>query len=129
MLNKPLSVDNVYYLATPYSSKDPAVSQKRYEEQQRLLAHLTANLGLLVVAPIEMCHHLSKTYNLPSGYEYWKKRDRTLISRSDGVIVGKIPGWGGSVGVADEVNYALELGLPVYSLDPITLEIIEGIDG
>lgn len=121
MLNK----DKVYYLASPYSHKSRRIVTARYKEQQRLLAHLTKDLELMVIAPIEMCHNVAKTYGLPGGYAYWKKRDRTFIERSDGIIVCTMDGWDVSIGVTDEILYAKSLHKEVYYLDPQTLEIIE----
>lgn len=113
----------VYYLASPYSHKDPKVLCARYEEQGRIAAHLISK-GYLVIAPIEMCHHLSQKYKLPGGYEYWQERDREFISRSDAVIVCKMDGWKESVGVTDEIEYAKSLGKQVQYLDPNTMEIV-----
>ena len=118
-----LCPNKVYYLATPYSSTDQHIVEERYDSQQWILAYLTKDLGLLVIAPIEMCHNLGKKFDLPSGYEYWKKRDRTLIERSDGIIVGMLDGWQQSIGVTDEIAHARQLKKEVYFLNPHTLYI------
>jgi hypothetical protein len=118
-----LSKNKVYYFASPYSSPDPEVIESRYAEQGRLVAHLIKEHGLLIVNPIEMCHNLSKRYGLPGGYEYWKSRDRKLISLSDGIIVAQMDGWEESIGVTDEIRYANLLGKPVFTIDPQTMHI------
>jgi hypothetical protein len=64
-----------------------------------------------------MCHEKSKRYTLPTGYDYWKSRDRLLVSRCDGIMVAKMDGWKESIGVQDEIQCARELGLPVYYID------------
>ncbi len=121
-----LDIDNVYYFASPYSHEYPNVVQARYKEQQRLVAHLIKEYGLLVINPIEMCHNLGLKYKLPQGYEYWMKRDRKLISISDAVIVALMPGWDISKGVTDEIAYAKSLGHRVFYIDPVSMLISEG---
>jgi predicted Rossmann-fold nucleotide-binding protein len=118
-----LNKDRVYYFASPYSSPDPEVIEQRYIEQGRLVGHLISTQGLLIINPIEMCHNLAKRFKLPSGYEFWKNRDRKLVSLSDAVIVAMMPGWDKSIGVTDEISYALKLKKQVYYLDPDTLSI------
>lgn len=118
-----LNKDKVYYFASPYSHKDFNVVESRYLEQQRLVAHLIKAYGALIINPIEMCHNLSQTYELPSGYEFWKTRDRKLISISDAIIVAKMPGWEESIGVTDEIKYARFLQKEVFYIDPETLQL------
>ncbi len=120
-----LDSDKVYYLASPYSSLFPELVLERYQEQGRLCVYLLTELGLCVINPIEMCHHLSQRFKLPSGYEYWKKRDRRLIDCCDATIVCMMNGWENSIGVNDEIAYTLGSGKIVYYLHPDTLEIIE----
>lgn len=115
----------VYYLASPYSHADKDVMHDRAVEVDRIAEELIV-LGYNLIEPITMCHYKSlRNDRLPSGYEYWQTRDREFVSRSDGVIVSLIPGWDESVGVADEVAYAKSLGLPIYYINPKTLEITQ----
>lgn len=118
MYNKyELSVDGLYYLASPYSHENPFVRHIRYEIINAIAAQL-ASQGFLLLEPIASCHNKSLLYKLPAGYEFWKNRDRRLISRSDGIIVVIMPGWQESVGVTDEIEFATSLGLPVHYLNP-----------
>ena len=117
----------VYYLASPYSHEDKDVMHDRAVAVDKLAQELIL-MGYNLFEPITMCHqkHL-RDAPLPTGYEYWKERDREFVSRSDGVIVSMIDGWDTSIGVADEVSFAKSLGLPVYYINPINLEMIEEI--
>jgi hypothetical protein len=105
-------MNKLYYLASPYSSKDPMVVEDRYLQQQRIAAELIKQ-GYMLITPIEMCHNLAQNYDLPRGYEYWKERDRLLVSKCDGVIVCIMDGWKESIGVTDEIAYARSLGREV----------------
>lgn len=106
----------IYYLASPYSHSDPKVRKRRYEKQQEISANLIV-AGYLLITPIEMSHKLSLTHKLPTGYEFWKERDRALLERCDAIIVcSNMPGWRESVGVTDEIAYAKELGKEILYL-------------
>ena len=107
----------LYYLASPYSHPDPKVRQARYEEQGRIAVELI-HKGYHLIAPIEMCHHLSKLHQLPTGYQYWQARDRLLIERCDGLIACKMDGWEDSIGMKDEIKYAEFLDKEVLYYDP-----------
>ncbi len=87
--------------------------EERYELVNQAGAYLCLN-GHIVIEPIAMCHHKSLKYELPTGYEYWKTRDRKFVAMSDGIIVLKADGWKRSVGVTDELEYARELGKDVH---------------
>lgn len=121
-----LSKRKVYYLASPYSHKDPKVMEARHIEVLDIAAELI-KAGYTVLQPITMCHEMSLRHNLPSGYEYWKKRDREFIKRTDGIIVSLMDGWDISVGVDDEVKYAAKLGKPIHFYNPKTKGISDGV--
>lgn len=117
----------VYYLASPYSHDSDVIQAMRYEQQGYIAAQLIKK-GYHIITPIEMCHHLSLRYELPGGYDYWKKRDRELVRRTDGVIVCMMEGWSTSIGVTDEVDYAKRLGKPIKYLDPNTMKFVRRHD-
>lgn len=122
-------VEGLYYLASPYSHPDPLVKELRYLLITRIAAELF-NQGYALVEPIGSSHPVAKQFKLPTGYEYWQARDRSMISKCDGVIVAKLPGWRESVGVTDEIHYAKEIGKPVYYLnvdDLIGPEVFIGV--
>ena len=105
--------DGPIYIASPYTHKDPKVMQERYEYAMAVGAYM-ATLGHICFEPINSCHVMSTQYDLPKGYEFWKKRDRAMIGASGSVLVLQLPGWVTSVGVDDEIGHAKNLELPVY---------------
>ena len=111
------SKNKVYYLVSPFTHSDPKVEKKRYLEQQTVHAHLIKEYGLNIIAPIESCYHLHSRFNLPGGYEFWKKRDRKFIKLSDGIIVCKMDGLADSVGCQDEIKYAKLLKKEIHYID------------
>ncbi len=51
--------------------------------------------------------------DLQADYESWRKRCEDLIRVCGKVIVLRFPGWEESVGVKEEIKFAIELGIPV----------------
>lgn len=113
--NLPTNLDGLYYLASPYSHKDPCIKEMRYV-MVCMVSALLYRLGYNLLEPIACSHPVARMFALPTGYEFWKKRDRKMIEVSDGVIVVQMKGWLTSVGVTDEIQYALSIGKPVYYL-------------
>ena len=111
-----LEKDKVYYLASPYSHNTSEIKNLRYEAVDLVGAKLY-EAGITIIEPIASCHHKSIKFDMPTGYEYWKKRDRTFVQMcTGGIIVLCLPGWMESVGVSDEVHYAKTLGYDVFYL-------------
>lgn len=117
-----LSKDGLYYLASPYSSNDPYIRERRYLDVLKIGADLTT-LGLVLIEPIAMSHHQAQRFNLPTGYDFWQHRDRRFIDLCCAVIICTLDGWQESVGVRDEIAYAHAQGKPVYYLNPDRLEL------
>lgn len=108
-------IDKVYYLASPYSHENAFVRSFRYEAVIYAGALLTKQ-GYQLIEPMGMAHPPSLAYAMPTGYEFWKVRDRNLISRCDGTIVFTLPGWEISEGVQDEIKWTTEQHKPVFEL-------------
>jgi hypothetical protein len=119
---KGLPKEVVYYFASPYTSPDPYIRERRYLDVIKVATDLI-HQGYTLLEPIAMSHHHAQRFGLPSGYEFWKKRDRTFIEISDGVLVCMLDGWQESIGVTDEIHYAKSLGKPVFYLNPDTLAL------
>lgn len=103
----------LYYLASPYSHKDPSVKKMRAEAVTESAVALLRH-GVFVFAPISYNEPWEK-YSLPSDWGFWEVFDKTFVERCDGgVIVLMLDGWDKSVGVTAEIEYARSLGLPVY---------------
>ena len=117
-VNKTLNTDKVYYLASPYSHKSDFIKELRYQAIACIAARLISDHHLILLEPIASCHAKSYMYDMPTGYEYWKTRDRKMIALSDGIIVATLPGWEESEGVTDEIQYAKELGKDIIYLAP-----------
>jgi nucleoside 2-deoxyribosyltransferase len=105
------------YLASPYTSDDPAVRQQRFEAACRAAAELLRQ-GKTVFSPIAMTHNLCR-HGLRLDWEFWRQHDRRFLEICDEVVVLMLDGWRESVGVQAEIAIARELGKPVTYLRPV----------
>lgn len=113
--------ERLYYLASPYAHRDPAMMITRYKAAIDAVAELMLN-DLVVFSPIVHNHHVNVSLHKVdesqgSRWDYWKRFDLAMLDRCDAVIVLMIDGWRESVGVAAEVKHAEEQGKPVYYYD------------
>ena len=101
-----------HYLASPYSTPDLALRTWRVQETFSALAWLLAR-RIWTYSPIVHCDELSRIYALPTDARYWKDLNEAMIVPTAGIIVLGLPGWTESTGVARELKFAGELGLPI----------------
>jgi hypothetical protein len=106
----------IYYLASPFSSKDRNIEIERTNKAIEYSIKLL-NMGIFVFSPI--------AYNgswvelgIRGDWEFWKSFDETFIERMDGLIVLALDGWEESVGVQAEIEHARKLGLSVIIVHP-----------
>ncbi len=115
------------YIASLYSLnaksnsfRDTNTRQHRYEYTLKRTCELLKK-GEAVYSPIVHCHEMNVKYNMPKDYTFWQKLDRSVISKSDSLIVlmmeGSNGGWKESEGMSDEIQYAKELGLKIEYLE------------
>jgi hypothetical protein len=100
------------YLATPYSHKDPAVRESRFNAINRVAARLMKE-GHVVFSPISHSHHIAIAGDTPMGFDFWESQDESFIDWCDVMFVYKAPGWEDSIGVGAEIDMALNAGKPV----------------
>lgn len=101
-----------YYLASPYSSPDPEVMNKRYLQVMR---HLSWRLSkrLWTYSPIVHCHEMSKAFGLPKDAIFWQDYNEIMIIASRGIVVLELEGWRESKGISMEIAFAHRKGVPV----------------
>ena len=102
----------LYYLASPYSHKYPTVKKQRAndvtESAVKLLHH-----GIYTFAPISY-NEPWEQYSLPGDWGFWCEFDKVFIEKCDALIVLMLDGWDRSVGVTAEIEFAKEIGKPVF---------------
>ena len=106
-----------WYVAGPYSHKDPDVQVSRYLEHREATAKLLRG-EVWVYSPITHTHELAHAYGLPKHAAYWEKYNFEMLRASKGLILlTGIHGWMTSLGVRGECTEASRLGLPLWGLE------------
>lgn len=106
----------LYYLASPYTHTDVEVRNKRFEITSKITVDLL-HKNIFTFSPIAYNHPMVG-YGLPTDWNFWQEYDTSFLDRCDGLILLMLDGWDISVGVSAEVEYAKQIGLKVYYLDP-----------
>ena len=118
---------DVYYLATPFSHPLPHIPYWRYIAAAEVLAELTRekvpafspivhNYPVLLIAKTE-----GKKELLPPDFWYGFDVHYMRLCQA-GIAVAQLPGWEASEGVAAEIEWFLQKGLPVLNLKRDWLE-------
>lgn len=100
------------YLASPYTHENKEIEELRFREICRVAADLIYR-GMIIYSPIAHCHPIAKTNNLSTSYKYWKIHNIDMLHLAKKLMVCKMEGWEGSVGVQNEIQIAKELGLEI----------------
>lgn len=105
-------MSKIIYLASPYSSEDKELEQKRYEIISKISADLVSK-HIIAFSPITYGHTLLNFAELPGEYSFWEDFCISFLAHSDELWVYMIPGWDSSKGIANEIRYAIEHRIPV----------------
>jgi hypothetical protein len=104
----------LYYLASPYTHKDPKVMKKRADIVTKAAVDLLRQ-DVYVFAPIAYNAPWER-HDLPGDWTFWEPFDKAFVERMDAVVVLTIDGWKESVGVTAEIEFAKEKNIPVKYL-------------
>lgn len=112
------------YLASPYSVVNPISRQQasvlrasRYRRVCKKAAQLMKK-GELVFCPIAHSHPIEvigMPGELQSG-DFWLRQDFAILEKASKLVVYQMDGWDKSSGVAREIAFAEEKGIPVTYL-------------
>lgn len=105
------------YLASPYSHPDPVVRVARFDAACRVAARLM-RAGEPVFSPIAHSHPIERHFDAIQDFEFWMKQDLPLLAAAGRLIVLRLDGWDLSRGVARELEFARERGIPTEFIDP-----------
>lgn len=107
------------YLASPYSHPDPAVREARYKAACKKAAEYLVE-GKPVFAPIVHSHPLTEFMapELCMDFDFWMRADLAILKDAAELHVLMLDGWHTSRGVNREVEYADQIGIPIYRVQP-----------
>ncbi|WP_417798712.1 DUF1937 family protein [Terasakiella pusilla] len=108
----------IIYLASPYTSTDPQVMEKRYEAVTEMAARLIKE-GKIIFSPITMTHPLDKLLadGDTLGSDYWLDFDEAFMEACSELYVYKLAGWEESSGVIREISFFEKKGRKITYIE------------
>lgn len=121
-----LDQSKLYYLATPYTKYHAGI-WPAYKEAARIAGRLTA-LGISLYSPIAHSHPLAVYGGIdPLDHSFWMRVDARFVAICDALIVAKMNGWDESKGITIEIAAFATAGKPIFTVEPDSLVITEGL--
>lgn len=111
------------YLASPYSAPEPGIRTIRYKEVLRLTAQLLFQKKTPVFSPIVYGHHMSTEFALGFDADFWWGFNSAMLRKSDALYMACLPDWQYSKGMAQELEFAETLQLPITYIDKFGTKI------
>jgi hypothetical protein len=110
-------MSEIIYLASPFSSPDPAVEEWRFEQAAKAAATLI-NEGHIVFSAIAHSFPIYRYGSgLPGHWDFWERFDKAFIDMCSRAIVLKLSGWQLSRGIEAEVALFEAQGKPVTCME------------
>ena len=106
----------IYFIACPYSDPDSNVVEMRFQECTKIAAELALK-GIATYSQITITHPINQYLATQNKKIAWSPIDMEFLNRCDGLIVLTLPGWEKSSGVAAEIQFMKDKGLPVWTYD------------
>lgn len=100
------------YIASPYSSNDWRIMYERYLHVRDYTAECIKRKEV-VFSPIVNTHHIAVEGNISPEFSFWKEYNFHILALCEELRVLTLDGWKDSKGVAGEVEFADEKGVPV----------------
>ncbi len=121
-----------FYVATPYRGYlEPAGFEYAHNEARLDLAYNVAkrfgarliDRGVEVFVPVVHWHEMSKLTRADPNNDFWLERCLPFMVAARGIIVGKIPGWDISKGIAFERKFFADAAKPSYLIEELFSEL------
>jgi hypothetical protein len=111
-----IAEDGFFYLAHAYSNDDRSILEMNVLHARWVYSNLFVR-GVLTYNPLEATHLAASSFSWPTAHEPYIRLNHAFIDTAVGVLVVTSDGWEKSRGVAEEIAYATECGVPVWYLD------------
>lgn len=125
---KQVELTKLVYVASPYSptsklGKLPLIRTiiKAYRNYRitKIIGKLQELFDYAFIGPITQSHQTGKYMkNHDGGFETWRTRDLTYISKCDTLWVVTLNGWNKSKGVLEEIKFAKKQKIDIWYVHP-----------
>lgn len=105
------------YLAVPYRHNNQRVIDKRAEQVTEIAAKLMAEQNVCIFSPITHSHNICQY--IPErqlDQDFWMAQNHEFILFCDELWILALSGWKKSAGVAQEIQWAAELNIPIKKI-------------
>ncbi len=110
---------DLWYLATPDTNFPYGINSAA--QTAGLMAANLIQKGENIFCPIVHSHFLCVVSGLdPLDHEFWMDVDKAYMEKCTGLIVGMLPTWTKSKGMAMEIAAFKKMGKPIRYFDPET---------
>jgi len=129
-----METTRLIYLASPYSAPvldlesphrpwraRPATEDdknRRAAQVRHVMAELMLVPGNVVFCPIAHTHEVGLEHLSDEDHNFWMGQDITILRRCDELHVLMLDQWHDSKGVAEEIEVARDIGLPIHYITP-----------
>ena len=118
-------MSKLYYLASPYTSDEPGLREKRAQDVA-YAAGVLIERGYNVFCPIAQSHYIAENSDVQAAggdevHNLWMRVDLAVLERSDALVVLTLDGFDESRGVAEEIEFARNAGMTIWYVDPSTI--------
>lgn len=100
------------YIATPYTHKDPAVMEQRFERAIQYV-HKFMILRIPCFSPIVHCHPVAIRFDMPKDWKFWGDHCLCALNTCNVLGVVMMDGWKDSLGVYKEIKHAQKMGITI----------------
>ena len=110
-MTEPTIQKKLIYLASPYTTDDLTLLERRVQTIQGITAELVDIFGdeVIFFSPVAYTHLIDKECNTEPN---WYNIDLEFLKRCDYMIIVKIKGWENSKGIQLEIDACEEFGIP-----------------
>lgn len=111
-------MNELTYVASPYTSEDPEVMNERYK---MVTAYITecVNKGEVVISPVMYCRLFGTIHDRRAWADFWPDFCLLILVKCEYLRVVKMDGWKLSVGVSAEISFARDHGILIEYIDVI----------
>jgi hypothetical protein len=109
-------MSDLIFISSPYSHEDKSIVEDRVLKVSKFAAKIVSE-GKVAISPIAYGHTLLTFHKMPSDWKFWKNYCETFIAKCDKMVVLMLDGWEESDGVKGEIEFAIQVGIPIEYIE------------